>query len=134
MYLCAGGLRAKQEIAGNIERILFVFRRMVRRNVQRLKIIIIRFDLRSFHDFISHAGKNSLHFFHCNRIGMPMADFALLSRQRNVDDFGFHLGFQRRPFHFGDGLFQYLFNLFSRFVDELPHFRPLFRRNIFHSL
>ena len=56
-------LRAQENIVINIKRILFIFRRMVRRNIQRFKIIIIQFHFRPFHNFISHTHKNAFHFF-----------------------------------------------------------------------
>ena len=47
-YLNRGGLRAKQNVVGDIKGVLSVTRRVILRNVERLEVVVIVLDLRSF--------------------------------------------------------------------------------------
>ena len=105
MYLRTGCLRTKQNVPADIESILLIFRRMVRRNIQRFKVIIVGFYIRSLNNLVSHSDKNTLYLFHRNRIGMTVAYFTLLGRQSYVDYLCLHLGFPFSALHFGYSLF-----------------------------
>ncbi len=59
--LYARGLRAEQNIAVDIERVLLVFCRMICRNIQRLKVVVILLHLRPLHNLIAHSDKYTLY-------------------------------------------------------------------------
>ena len=63
--LHGGGLRAQKNIIGDIKRVLRVSCRVVFRNIERLEVIIIVFDLRPLRNGKAHADKNIAQlFFH----------------------------------------------------------------------
>ena len=62
MHLSGRGLGTKKNISCDIEGILFVLRRMICRDIQGFKVIIILFHLGAFHYLIAHAYKNSFNF------------------------------------------------------------------------
>ena len=133
VYLCRRCLRSQQNISRDIERILFILRRMIRRNIQRLKIIVVLLHFRTFDHFISHANEDSLHLFQCNGARMSVSNVILSGRQRNIDDFRLHLRLSDCLLHLPDRFFQNLLNLCSCLIDKLPHLGTLFRQHILHT-
>ena len=65
-YLYRRGLGTKYDILINIERILLILGRMIRRNVQRFKVIVVILYFGTFHYFIAHTNENTLYFIQCN--------------------------------------------------------------------
>ncbi len=103
--LYRGSLGTKHDIVIDVEGILLIFCRMVCRNVQCFKVIVIIFYFRTFYDFIAHAYKDTLYFFQCDRIWMTMSDTVFLCRKRYINHFFFQTKLQRSLFHFLLGLF-----------------------------
>ena len=127
-----GGLGTQHNIFINIESILLVLCRMIRRNIQFFKIIQVVFHLRPFHNLISHSHEDPLHLFQGDGVGMPVADAVLLRRQRHVDDLGFELLLADHLLHFLLCLFHDRFDGGPRLVHKLAHLRAFLRRNILH--
>ena len=98
-------LCTKYNFVIDIECILFIFGRMICRNIQCLEVVVIVLYFRSFYDFISHANKDTLYFFQGNGIRMTVANTVFLCRKCNVDDFFFQFMFQLQSFHFLFGFF-----------------------------
>ena len=87
VYLGAGSLGSQNKFLIDIKSILLILCRMVRRNIQSFKVIIILFNFRSFNHLITHANENTLHFFQRNGVWMAVAHIALLCRKGDIDDF-----------------------------------------------
>ena len=134
MYLCGACLCTQQQIAVDIEGILFVLCRMICRNIQCFKVVIISFYFRTFDYFISHTDENTFYFVQHVEVWMYMTNLCLLGRQCNVDRFLLHLCFSDEFFHFFPGVFQHLFNLGSCFIDKLSDLWSVFRCHILHTL
>ncbi len=134
MYLCGRSLGTQQDIPRDVKRILFVLRRMVRRNVKRLEVVIVLLHFRPFHYLIAHTDKDPLHFLQRNGAGMTVSYVVLPGRQCDVDDFLLHLRFPDRLLHLTDSLLQNPLDLFPRLIDQLPDFGTFFRRHILHAL
>ena len=74
-------------IRAQIKGIMFLARRVFRRNVQGGKIIKIGFNIRPFGDGKTHIGKDGRNFFHCTAKGMYAPCQWLLDRQANIHTF-----------------------------------------------
>ena len=127
-------LGTQHDLLIDIERILLILCRMVRRDVQFLEVVLIILDLRSFNNLISHANEDALYFFLRDRIRMSVADDIFLGRERHVDNFLFHLLLADGLLHLYLCLIQQLLDGRSCVVDQLSHLRSFLRRNIFHPL
>ena len=86
MHLRGGRLRPQQDIPGNIKGVLLILCRMIRRNIERLKVIIIFFHIGAFHYLIAHTDEDSLHLFQCDGIGMAVPHLILFGGQGHVYD------------------------------------------------
>src|SRR5260370_37548635 len=71
-------------VPGDEQRVLLVTRGMVRRKVQRLEVVIIGFNLRSFLDRVAQIAKDSNNLVHRLDDGVFHADGATNARQRDV--------------------------------------------------
>ena len=132
--LYRGGLGTEQDGIIDEKSILFVSCRMVLRNVQLGKVIVRIFYLRSFYNFVSHADKNTFHFFQSDGVWMTVSDSGFLRRKGYVDHFRLH-------FFLPDSFLQVLLRLLKKLldlcpclIDKLSHLRALFRSYILHSL
>ena len=124
----------EQDITVNVKCILLILRGMVSRNVQRLKVIIVLFYLRSLYNLIPHAGKNSLDLFKCNGVRVTVSHLVSLSRKCHVNHFRFHLCLAKLSFHICPRLVQNPFDFLPRLVDKLPYLRSVLRCHILHAL
>ena len=120
---CTGEVWVRSTISViDIEGILLVFCRMICRNIQCFKVVIIIFYFRSFHYFIAHTDKDTLYFFQCNGIRMTVSD---------ADSFLPEVSHQSLPVSAFSvriwssnlclGLFQFLFNRFSGLIYQLSY-------------
>ena len=134
MNLHTGGLCSKQHLTIYIESILFVFGRMIGRNVQCFKVIVILLYFRSFYDFIAHTDEDSFYFFKSDRIRMAMSYIIFLCRKCNINDFCFHLSLTDSTLHSSLGFIHNAFDFFSGFIHHLTYLRSLFRCYILHAL
>ena len=119
------GLRAQQDVLGDVERILHITRRVVLRQVQRLEVIVIALDLGSLLDGKAHLEENLLDAVQRNCERMQMSDDRRASRQGHVDLLGGNLirEFPVRQF-LGLRCKQFL-KLGARLVDDLADARTL---------
>ena len=102
-------------------------------NVQLRKIVFVIFDLRAFHHLITHAYKDPLQFLQGDGVGMTMAYIGLFGRESHINNLCLHLRF---PGFSGQSRFRLLqpgLDQFSRFIDHLSHFGPLFGSYILHA-
>ena len=65
------------------------------RNVQRVEIIPVAFNLRTFGNGKAHIGKNGGQFFHDLADGVDRAHRACAARQGHIQPFGFQTRIQR---------------------------------------
>ena len=126
-------LGTKYDLVIDVESILLIFCRMVCRNIQSLKVVVIILYFRSFYDFISHTNKDTLYFFQGNGIWMTVSNAVFLCRKCYVDDFFFQFVLQFQSFHFFLSLFQFLLDSSSGLIYHLTNQRTLLRADIFHS-
>ena len=111
-------LRTKQNIVGNIERILHISRRVIRRNIEKLEVVVIKLHFRSFFYFKPHSGKSVYHQISRNGQRMQPADSIVFFQvKRNIDLlfgdlFGFGFG-GKFAFRFAD----LSFDLLAQFID-----------------
>ena len=84
MYLNWRCLRTKKYILCNIECILFIFCRVVVRDIECLKIIVIILNLRSLNNFITHSNKYIFNFFKCYRIWMTVSHCEFFARKCDI--------------------------------------------------
>ncbi|CDN46047.1 hypothetical protein BN871_KF_00060 [Paenibacillus sp. P22] len=80
-----GCLRAHQDVLGHVERVLHIARRMVFRQVERLEVVVVGFDFRSFRDGITEADENILDLLLHLHERMDRARRQPAARQRHVD-------------------------------------------------
>ncbi len=132
--LNAGGLRAKQHVAIDVERILLVLCRVVRRDVQGFEVVVVLLDLRSVDDFIPHADEDVLDLLKCHRIRMQMAALHFPCRERHIDGLGRKTLVLQLLRDLRLRRCKCLFDLCSRLVHHLADLRAVFRCHRLHPL
>ena len=65
---------------------------MMRRQIQRLEVMVVILDLRTFHHVVSHGTEELLNTFHDKRHRMQCTGVGLTTRQRDINRFCFELG------------------------------------------
>ena len=126
-------LCAEKNIFCDIEGVLLILRRMVRRNVELCEVIVIVLDLRSLDHFIAHADENTLDLLEGDGIRMAVADEFHFRGKRDVDLFllklaRHFLGIQP-VLHLGHARF----DLSTGVVDPLADLRTILRIDILHG-
>ena len=129
-----GCLGTQHNFFVNIERILLVLCRVIRRNIKFFKIIQIILYLRPFHNLISHSHEDPLYLFQCNRIGMAVTHTVFPGRQCYINDLRLQLLCTDGFFHLSLCLFHHRFNGSSCLIYELPDLRPFLRGHLLHPL
>ena len=79
------GVRTEQRRLADEERILHITSRMVGREVQRFKIVVVVFHFLSFNHTKAHRDKNRLNLVQCLRQGMFRAKESAASWKRWID-------------------------------------------------
>src|SRR6185369_5863996 len=87
MYLHRGRLRTKRESVSGVERVLPRARRVVQRNIQRIEVIEIRFDLAIVFNRISESDENVFQTLTQQSDRMPMPRARTTAGLRHVDTF-----------------------------------------------
>ena len=134
MNLSSAGLCTKKEISVYVECILLILCRVISRDIQCFKVIIVCLYLRSFNNLIAHADKYSLNFFHGYYIGMAVTYRIFLCRKSNINDLSLHLCLALEIFHLLDSFLKNFFNLGSCLIDKLSNFWSVLGSNILHAL
>ena len=122
------GVRAQQPVGVEIKGIVHRPRRVVRRDIERLEIVVVVLDLRSVGEFETHAREQRFKPLERARDRMQSARAHAPPRQRDVDFFGRNLArarlrLQRRaPFRQRAG------ECLLGIVDQLADGRTLFGR------
>ena len=126
-------LSTKNDLLIDIEGILLILCGMVCRNIQKLKIVFVVFDLRSFQNFIAHTGKNTLYLLKGDGVGMTVAQRLLLSGKGHIDNFFFQTGFQKLCLQITLCLLQTGLDLGAGLIYHLSNQRTIFLGYIFHT-
>ena len=74
-----------RDLAGEIERVLHVARRMLGRHVERFEVVVVVFDLGAFEHLIAQAREDRLDLLAHDRQRMAMADLRGAAGQGDVD-------------------------------------------------
>ena len=123
----------QQNVIRNIKGILCIARRMILRQIQRLEIVVVVFDLRSLRDGKSHSDEDIAQHRLRLRKRMTVPDRKFLSRNRYVKRFRCQPALELTL------LFQLrfcgkrLFDSASHFICQLPDKGTLLGRNVSHS-
>ena len=126
VYLNRRSLCPEQDVIGNIERILCISCRMVWRQIQSFKVIIIVFHFRTICNRKAHAEEDFLDFVFHDGQRMQTADFLLLARQCDVQGFRLELLFQSSFCNGSLLLGDRRFNVRANGVCQLSHNRTFF--------
>ena len=126
-------LCTKHDIFINIECILFIFCRMICRNIQFFEIVQIVLYFRSFNYFISHSYEDSFYFFQCDCVWMSMSHTIFLRWKCNIDYFCFQLFLADCFFHLCFCFFHDLLDCSSCLIDKLTNLWTFFWSNILHT-
>ena len=106
---------------------------MIGRNVQSLKVVVVKLNFRSFYNFITHTCKDTFNFFLGNAVWVAVTQMVLLCRKCDIDDFGFELKFSG----FCSKIFLHrikrILDFLTGFIDHLAECRTFFRRDISHG-
>ena len=87
MHLHGGSLGAEQNVVGNVEGVLCIPCRMVRGQIQRLKVVVVILHLRTVCDREAHAQEDFLNLVCHNGQRVQLANGLGLAGQGNVDGF-----------------------------------------------
>ena len=106
---------------------------MILRDIQRLEIVVIVLDLRSFDDAEAHADKDVLHLLLNLRERMALADLRGFTGHCDIEALALQLLLESRALVslslLGDRVLDVLANL----VRQLSHLRALLSRELSHS-
>ena len=127
------GLRAQQNILRDVEGILHIARGVILRQVERLKVVVVRLDLRAFLHRKAHLQKDFLDAVQRDRERMQMSDLHRAAGQRDIDLLGVDLGRQFTLGKFLRLLREELLEFGSRLVDDLADARTFLLRNCAHA-
>ena len=107
---------------------------MVGRNIQRLEIIVVLLDLRSFNYVKAHSDKNLLDLFERYRIRMPVTDLVLFCRESDIDGLSLKALFKCLLLHFLPGLGHFLLDSGSGLVYHSTDLWSVLRSYVLHAL
>ena len=127
------GLRAQQNILRDVEGILHIARGVILRQVERLKVVVVRLNLRAFLYRKAHLQKDFLDAVQRDRERMEMSDLHRAAGQRDVDLLGVDLGRQYTLGNFLGLLCEELLKLGTRLVDDLADARTFLLREGAHA-
>ena len=133
-HLHGRGLCTQQNIPIDIEGILFILCRMVCRNIQRLKVIVVLFHLRAVCHLVAHALENIADFVDHNAHGVLMPFGSFLPRHGYVDFFCLQSVRQFCRLQTFLAFLQHFFNALSYFIRHLPDDRSFLCGKLAHFL
>ena len=79
----------------NIERVMHSARRVMRRNIERLEIVIVVFNFWALNNIETHGGKECLHALNCASNWMQSARLGTTTGERHINGLGCKLSRQR---------------------------------------
>ena len=129
-YLHGRCLGTQDDVIRNIEGILRVARRMILRDVQSLKVVVVKLNLGTLSDREAQTKEDFLEFIEHDVQRMLFADRQRLAGHGHVQRFPCELGFERLAFDFLALRGQRGLELGADVVDELAHCRTILGRNI----
>ena len=127
-------LRAQEHLFSDIEGILRIARRVIRRNIQRLKVIVIPLDLRAGGYLKAHAEEDFLYLIEHNRERVLMAKRAAFAGHRYINALVFQLPGSFLRLELLLACFHNLLNIGAHFIGQLTNDRALLRREFPHLL
>ena len=133
-HLHRRGLCTQQNIPIDIEGILLILCRMVCRNIQCLKGIIILFHLRAVCHLVAHALEDIANFVDNNAHGVLMPFGSFLAGHGYVDFFCLQSVCQLCCFQTFLAFLQHFFNALSYFIRHLPDDRSFLCGKLAHFL
>ena len=107
-----------------VEGIHGVARRMMFGNIERLEIVVRRFDLIAFHDGKAKRKEDALDFFECLADQVRRPDWPNHARQREVDAFAGEGGCFRSGGYRLPKLLEAFFDVRSQFIEMTPDDGP----------
>ena len=123
----------EQIFFSDVEGILHVASRMVLRQVQCFKVVVIFFDFRTFHYFKAHTHKDFFDFTHGQGYRMQMTFARLTTGQSDVHFFICQFISQRFLFQYGSFSVDFFFQQVFDFVNDLTDFRTFFCGQFAHA-
>ncbi len=126
-HLNGRGLRAEQNVVGNIESVLRVARRVIFGDIERLEVVIVVLDFGTFNDVEAHAHEYIFHFALNCRERVSAADLRHFCRERNVNALGFQLFCLCKCLKLLFLFVNSVFDVSSDFVCKLTCYRALLR-------
>ena len=125
-------LRAQNHVVVDVERVLHIACGMVFGDVEKLEVVQIAFNFRTFRNRKAHAGKYVDKFARDERKRMKRAEFGRVCGESHVNLLRFEPFKLLRLFD-KRGLFvEHAFNGVSQFVDHFAHIGAFFFRDVCH--
>jgi hypothetical protein len=78
-------MAAREDRTAQIERVLHIARRVVRRHVERLEVVVVVLELRTVDDLVAHPEEDALDALADAREGMTPAHGRFAAWERHVD-------------------------------------------------
>ena len=119
MNLNGGGLRAKQHVVRYIEGVLRIACRMLRGNVQRLEVVVVKLDFGTLGDGVSHSDEDVLDLVLNAAERMDVTEGHVLAGYGDVKLFRTERTVAHRGFHFGLAAFDLCLDLSTDLVGAL---------------
>ena len=119
MNLNGGGLRAKQHVVRYIEGVLRIACRMLRGNVQRLEVVVVKLDFGTLGDGVSHSDEDVLDLVLNAAERMDVTEGHVLAGYGDVKLFRTERTVAHRGFHFGLAAFDLRLDLCADLVGAL---------------
>ena len=127
-------MRSENRAGTDIKRIMHSPGRMMRRNVERFKVVIVIFDFRPFSNIITGAGEDRFYplYGHCNRVQPALA--LPSARQGNIKPTRLKPLIQGTSYQIVSLEFESLLEIFLGKINLLPGRRPLLSREFAQRL
>ena len=129
-----GGLGSEQNIVADVEGVLGISGRVVLRDVERLKVVVVQLDLRAGRNLKSHADDDLFELVQHDGQRVFFAQRLFLTRQGDVQRLAGKADIQRLGLQVGLGLLQHLLDVGANLVCQLADDRPLLGGELAHLL
>ncbi len=133
-HLHRRGLRAQQDVVGDIERVLRVARRVVLRHVQGLEVVVVVLHLRPLDNAEPHADENPLDFPQFGAQRVAVAELPARAGQGHVDFLPLQPARGLRLLKLLRARRKFGFDVRADFVGQLAHGRSLLGGKAAHPL
>ena len=131
--LHTGSLSSQEDVIAYIECILGISCRMSLRNSQKLKVVLIILNFRTFSDTVSQTEEDITDLVNSIIKRMSCSATLIMSRQSYIDNFLLKLIRTLESLHLSLALSEYFFHLCTDFIYHLTCFRSFLRCEIAHA-